>query len=696
MTTPNELHLRAVINVDKDKCCNCHRCIAVCPVKLCNDGSGDFVTLNPDLCIGCGSCIEACTHGARTGIDDTKQFFAELKKGTPIVAIVAPAVAVNFRGKDLELNGWLKSIGVKAVFDVSFGAELTTKSYVEQLTKENPKLMISQPCPALVSYIETYRPNLIQYLAKSDSPMAHTVQYIRNYHPEYAKHLIAVISPCFAKRREFDETDRGDFNVTMKSLDAYFTENHINLSKYPKTEYDNPMAERGTLYSIPGGLMRTAERFVPGITSMTRKIEGHPQIFEYLENLDESLQKGQQPFYKLIDCLNCEKGCNCGGGTTNQGMPLDELESYVENRSKERCEKWNTLSELRRKRALKKLNATINAYWKPGIYDRAYLDRSSVYNTLIKQPNAEELNAILSEMGKHTSQDMYDCGACGYKSCKQMAIAIFNGKNKPQNCHHYVLKTANESHAEEMDKKTREITLESVAMLEETRGNVASLTNVTKRMIQNISDSSSSIEQMLKNIGSINKIIDNNFTIVNELEDATSIGRTNLQEVTVLVGDIEKESKQLVEMSKVIGQISSQTNLLAMNAAIEAAHAGDFGAGFSVVADEIRKLAEDSGRQAKQIGEVLKSIKQMVDNAYSKAGTVQTEFDSVVSLAGQVKNQELQVKNSMDEQNAGNALLLSSITQMRDGTHAVEDAARNLQRDTEEIMGRISKIGQQE
>ncbi len=72
----------------------------------------------------------------------------ELSKGTPIVAIVAPAVAVNFKGQDLELNGWLKSIGVKAVFDVSFGAELTTKSYVEQLSNEKPLLMIAQPCPA--------------------------------------------------------------------------------------------------------------------------------------------------------------------------------------------------------------------------------------------------------------------------------------------------------------------------------------------------------------------------------------------------------------------------------------------------------------------------------------------------------------------------------------------------------------------
>ena len=694
MTETSEMHLKPVINVDSEKCCNCHRCIAVCPVKLCNDGSGDFVTLNSDLCIGCGSCIEACTHGARTGIDDTQAFFAELKKGTPIVAIVAPAAVVNFRGKELELNGWLKSIGVKAIFDVSFGAELTTKTYVEQLLKENPKLIISQPCPALVTYIETYKPNLIQYLAKGDSPMAHTVEYIRNFHPEYAKYKIDVISPCFAKRREFDENERGDFNVTMKSLDNYFQTNRISLSKFPKVEYDNPMAERGTLYSTPGGLVRTAERFVPGITKQTRKIEGHPQIFEYLDHLEESISLGGKPYYQLIDCLNCEKGCNRGGGTTNHNMSLDELENFVEKRANERCEKWNTLDDRKKKAALKKLNATIDAHWKPKIYERTYIDRSEVYHSLIKDPTPQDLDNILIQMGKHDKDDMYDCGACGYNSCRQMALAIFNGKNKPQNCHHFVLKKVNENHAEEMNQKARELTLESVAMLEQTRGNVSSLTQVTNRMIQNVADSSSSIEEMIKNISSINKIIDNNFVIVNELEDATSIGRTNLQEVTALVGDIEKESKQLVEMSKVIGQISSQTNLLAMNAAIEAAHAGDFGAGFSVVADEIRKLAEDSGRQAKQIGEVLKTIKHMVDNAYAKAGTVQTEFDSVVTLAGQVKDQELQVKNSMDEQNEGNTLLLSSIAQMRDGTHAVEDAAHNLQRDTEEIMGRISKIGQ--
>jgi iron only hydrogenase large subunit-like protein len=107
-------------------------------------------------------------------------FLNYIKFNKDVVAIAAPAVAANFPDLYLNLNGWLKSLGVAAVFDVSFGAELTIKSYLEHQKENNPKAIIAQPCPAIVTYIEIYRPELVKYLAPADSPMLHTIKMIKN------------------------------------------------------------------------------------------------------------------------------------------------------------------------------------------------------------------------------------------------------------------------------------------------------------------------------------------------------------------------------------------------------------------------------------------------------------------------------------------------------------------------------------
>ena len=213
----------------------------------------------------------------------------------------------------------------------------------------------------------------------------------------------------------------------MKSLEDWIKSNGIDLSKYPRVPYENPLAERAVLYSTPGGLMRTAERFVPGISSVTRKIEGQPAVFEYLDGLDKLLSSGGKPHCKLVDCLNCEKGCNRGGGKPG----------YF---------------------ALKKLERTVNAYWKPDIYNRQYQDRSEATRKFIRIPSEEELQQIYYSMEKHSKADLYDCCACGYNGCKQMAIAIFNGLNRRENCHHYVQNLANQDHEKEIREAVNSIT----------------------------------------------------------------------------------------------------------------------------------------------------------------------------------------------------------------------------------------------
>ena len=685
---------RSVISVDKEKCVNCQRCIAVCPVKMCNNGSGDYVAFDEKLCIGCGSCIEACTHGARKGIDDAELFFDSLKKGEKIVAIVAPAAIVSFRGKDLELNGFLKSLGVEAVFDVSFGAELTTKSYVEYIKNKNPDCVISQPCPALVSFIETYRPELIKYLAPADSPMLHCAKMIKEFYTKYTGYKIAAISPCYAKRREFDETGICDYNVTMRSIQSYMEEKNIRIDSFPKVEYENPAAERGVLYSTPGGLMRTAERFVPSISEKTRKIEGNPKVFHYLAKFSEA-NKNKKPCFTLIDCLNCENGCNEGAGTTNKGMHLDEMESFVENRMHDRRSYWEQKGHSK-KSALKKLNKAIDEFWKPGLYDRTYVDRSAYFHQKIKEPSQEEIQKIYRDMYKKTKADILNCGACGYEDCEQMAVAIYNGLNRPENCTHYtnILKDImNEQHQEEVKQSVRKVVETGSEKLTENGRDVQTLATAARDMTESVSTSSSAVEEMIANINSINSILEHNAESVGLLDGATRKGMTGIENVAELVSKIEENSNGLSEMSSVIQKIASQTNLLAMNAAIEAAHAGNSGRGFAVVADEIRKLAENSGSEARKISDVLKNVKQLIDATFKDTGDVQKEFSEVVQLSGTVVEQEQTVRRAISEQNEGGKQLLQAVGSMRELTQTVKERTEKLLTDTNAIKESILELG---
>jgi iron only hydrogenase large subunit-like protein len=452
-----KMELSKLIRINEEKCINCHQCIAACPVKFANDGSDKVVHVNHNLCIGCGQCIHACTHKARFPTDDFDSFLNDLvKQKDKMIAVVAPAVASNFPRTYLKLNGWLKSLGIEAFFDVSFGAELTVKSYIEHVKTNAPKAVIAQPCPAIVSYIQIYKPSLLQYLAPADSPMLHTIKMVKQFYPKYQKHKVVVISPCIAKKREFDETGLGDYNVTISSIINYLESQKINLKDFPDLNFDNDSAERAVLFSTPGGLLETAEREVPQIRNSTRKIEGVHTIYNYLNYLEDAINKGFNP--TIIDCLNCELGCNGGTGTQNHNAQQDELEFYIKTRKDQLVNEYRTEQN---EEALNDLRELINKYWVDGLYSREYQNyHKSNYEALVKTPNKNEMDELLQSMAKYSSDDLKNCASCGYNNCEEMAKAIFNGYNKKENCHFFLV--------HKVDERTHELISNTEEFLEVT------------------------------------------------------------------------------------------------------------------------------------------------------------------------------------------------------------------------------------
>jgi len=193
-----------------------------------------------------------------------------------------------------------------------------------------------------------------------------------------------------------------------------------------------------------------------------------------------------------------------------------------------------------------------------------------------------------------------------------------------------------------------------------------------------ITESSAAIEQMIANTRSVSNTLSRNAQSVKDLQESAAVGQSGLNEVAEDFKEIARESESLLEINSVMQNIASQTNLLSMNAAIEAAHAGESGRGFAVVADEIRKLAESSSRQSKTIGGVLKKIKGSIDKITKSTENVMNKFEAIDGGVKTVAEQEHGILNAMEEQSAGSTQIMQAIAQVNDITGQVKEDARQM------------------
>lgn len=629
-----------------DQCSGCNKCVRECPVLISNIATDPGrVSVDSDHCIACGACFDACTHGARDYYDDTNTFFEDLASGKDVSVIIAPAFLANYPKEYKRVLGYLKQKGVKHIYSVSFGADITTWGYLKYITENQFFGGISQPCPAIVNYVEKYIPELIPRLVPIHSPMMCMAVYAKKYLHNNDK--LAFLSPCIAKKLEITDPNCGgyvSYNVTFRKLMEHIGNDYMSAPEYnDELEYG-----LGSLYPMPGGLRENVEHFL-GKAWVVRQVEGEKEAYHYLREYIKRIGNKQQlPF--MVDILNCAKGCIYGTATEPSRNTDDVLLtlSSMRNMNKKDMRKTSPFSSKNKSPWTsdipyeERLANVMEAFSGLDIHD--FMRNYTSKKITIKEPTSAELNAIFNDMNKtDTESRNLNCSACGYQTCMDMARAIHNGVNIRENCIHYIKDLA------EIEKKKLEDVYDAEQDAQSQRNErLEQIVQQFAELSRAISDLSEANEASASEATELAQYIQEISRFCKELD-------TSLSTMSDFIGIYQKTSGD-------ISEIANQTNLLSLNASIEAARAGEQGKGFAVVASEIRNLATSTQdlivgntKQAEEtipkINASMSVIRQLIgdmNKMTERVATIAANTEEISAQSANIQGRTNELKQAVD------------------------------------------------
>lgn len=414
-----------------DKCIGCNKCISVCPVDGANvsdicDGK-TAIKVASDKCIQCGKCIPACQRKAREYYDDTEAFFEALKSGRKISVLIDPVFYFQYLEEASGVLGYLRSMGVDRIYDVGYGAEISTwchATYIRQ-NKDNPfRAYIGNNCPAMLSYIKRYCPDLLPVMIPYQSPVACTVIMAQKY--EKDENELAYIGPCTAYKNLMDSEEiKIEYHVGISDLMSRLS--GVELRKYEGKADCSSEGIMGSLISMEGGFKSILERYVP----FEAVLVYHDTInSKYLKQLSAGAATGEgRP--NFMDFVSCKDGCI-------NGCAIDSQREYRKINSNilalKKFLNQNYESDFSQEQCYKELCERMSEFDLRDFYCE--------YVSEYKQQNVVPSSAyerIFKAMHKDTPEKRcIDCGSCGYETCVEMAKAIAYGYNKKENCIRYM------------------------------------------------------------------------------------------------------------------------------------------------------------------------------------------------------------------------------------------------------------------
>ena len=406
----------SIIQLKEANCKNCYKCIRHCPVKSIRF-SGNQAHIIDNECILCGHCFVVCPQNAKQIVDDTEKVKVMLQGEDPVIVSLAPSFIANYEGVGIDsMRKALKALGFADVEETAIGATIVKTEYERMLAEDHKDVVISSCCHSANLLIQKYFPGALPYLADVLSPMLAHCQDIKRRIPN-AKTVF--IGPCVAKKDEADHyKGLTDAVLTFEELTNWLNKEGIELEH----EVDTKEESLARFFPVTGGVLKTMRQDAPGFTYLS--IDGVANCMEALKDIESG-----KIHHCFIEMNACSGGCVSG--------PV--MEKYHKNPIKD--------------------YVAVSSYAGTKDFDVPQPDLMHLRKSFspiepdAKMPSETEIAAILRQMGKFRPSQELNCGSCGYNTCREKAIAIYQGKAEASMCLPY-LKDKAESFSDTIVKNT--------------------------------------------------------------------------------------------------------------------------------------------------------------------------------------------------------------------------------------------------